>query len=88
MTDAILPKAKLPKLIVVAAFDEGADGELGPVPGYPMEQQSEERAKRLAQTLAIHHAGVVAWSREADLILGEYGPPVVLFTKGRLPEIE
>jgi hypothetical protein len=41
MSDALLPERKLPKLIVVAAFDRGEDGELFPAYG-PAEQQHEE----------------------------------------------
>lgn len=26
--------------------------------------------------MAMHYAGVVAWSREADPSIGEYGPPL------------
>ena len=82
------PEQKRPKLIVVAAFDEGEDGELGSVEGYPAEQQSEDRAKRLAQSLASKHDGVIAWSREADVMLGDYGPPTELFRSGRIPDME
>jgi hypothetical protein len=51
MSDALLPERKLPKLIVVAAFDRGEDGELFAVRG-PAEQQHEERAIRTARSLA------------------------------------
>ena len=78
MADAILPQTKMPKLVVVAAFDPDEDGELKPVYG-PAEQQSEERAVRTARTLAQKHARVIAWSREANPALGEYGEPTILF---------
>jgi len=71
--------AQPPKLIVVVAFDRGEDGELFTAFG-PTEQQREERAVRTAKGLASKHAGVIAWSREANPTLGEYGDPVVLFT--------
>ena len=74
MSDALLPERKLPKLIVVAAFDRGEDGELFAAYG-PAEQQHEERAIRTAKSLAANHVGVIAWSREANPALGEYGPP-------------
>jgi len=50
MSDNILSQQKMPKLIVVVAFDRDAEGELQPVYG-PAEQQSEERAVRTAKTL-------------------------------------
>lgn len=77
-----------PRLIVVAAFDRDEEGELQPVQGYPAEQQSEDRAKRLAQTLAGRHAGVIAWSREANPQIGEYGEPTILFKHGAVPDME
>ncbi len=70
MAETIQPQRKLPKLIVVVAFDRDEDGELQPVFG-PAEQQSEERAIRTAKGLAAKHAGVIAWSRESNPALGE-----------------
>jgi hypothetical protein len=84
---AITPSPKMPKLIVVVAFDRGEDGELTEAFG-PAEQQSEERAVRTAKGLASRHAGVIAWSREANPALGEYGEPVVLFTAGDVRDME
>jgi hypothetical protein len=78
---------KLPKLIVVMAFDPDDAGDLQTVFG-PEEQQSEERAVRVATGLAEKHAGVIAWSRVADVTLGEYGEPNVLFTSGHVPDME
>ncbi|MFD1986486.1 hypothetical protein ACFSOZ_29030 [Mesorhizobium newzealandense] len=78
---------KSPKLIVVVAFDRGEDGELFPAFG-PADQQSEDRAIRTARALAAKHAGVIAWSREADPALGEYGPPNTLFVSGDVPDME
>ena len=75
------------KLIVVAAFDQNEDGELVAAFG-PAEQQSEDRAVRLAETLARRHSGVIAWARDADPDIGEYGPPTVLFQSGDVPEME
>lgn len=51
MSTAILPQTKMPKLIVVVAFDADGEGDLQPVYG-PAEQQSEERAIRTAKALA------------------------------------
>lgn len=78
---------KNPRLIVVVAFDRGEDGELFPAFG-PADQQSEDRAIRAAKALAAKHAGVIAWSREADPTLGEYGPPNTLFVSGDVPDME
>ncbi len=87
MSNGLLPQQKMPKLIVAAAFDRGDDGELFAVYG-PAEQQSEERAVRVAKSLATKHAGVIAWSREANPAIGEYGPPTTLFQAGEVPEME
>jgi hypothetical protein len=38
--------------------------------------------------MADQYAGVVAWSREADPGVGEYGPPVIIFQSGDVPELE
>lgn len=82
-----LPEQKQPKLIVIVAFDRDHNGDLQTAYG-PTEQQSEERAIRTARTLATKHAGVVAWSREANPKLGEYGEPVVLFQAGEVADME
>jgi hypothetical protein len=87
MSTATLPQAKTPKLIVVVAFDRSDDGELLTAFG-PADQQSEERAVRLARTLITKHAGVIAWSREAHPDIGEYGPPTTLFLSGDVPDME
>lgn len=77
----------MPKLMVVMAFDLDEDGELQPAFD-PMEQQSEERAVRVAKDLAPKHAGVIAWSREANPMLGAYGDPTTLFVSGDVPDVE
>jgi len=87
MSDGLLPQRKMPKLIVAAAFERGEDGELVPVYG-PAEQQSEHRAVRTAKALATKHVGVIAWSREANPAIGEYGPPTTLFQAGEVPDME
>jgi hypothetical protein len=38
--------------------------------------------------LAGRHAGVIAWSREANPALGEYGEPTTLFVGGDSPDME
>ena len=76
------------KLIVLAAFDRDEDtGEL--VPAFePREMRDEAQAKRHALDLKDQHAGVIAWSRDADPTLGEFGPPDVLAVYGEVPEME
>lgn len=75
------------KLIVLAAFDKNDEGEL--VPAFEARQiDTEERAVREAKILATRHVGVIAWSRDADPVHGEYGPPVVLFQHGDIPDME
>jgi hypothetical protein len=76
-----------PKLIVLAAFNDTEDGELTPAFD-AMQFDSEERAIREAKKIASNHAGVVAWSREADPDLGDYGPPKLLFQQGTIPDME
>lgn len=51
MSDHVLPGQKKPKLIVVIAFDRGNEGDLFAAYG-PADQQSEERAVRIAKALA------------------------------------
>jgi hypothetical protein len=87
MAEALLPQIKMPKLVVVAAFDPDDTGDLQAVFG-PAEQQSEERAIRTARMLALKHAGVIAWSREANPSIGEYGAPTVLYQHGSVPDME
>lgn len=84
---SVLPQQKQPKLIVVAAFDRNEDGELVPAYG-PSQEQSEERAVRLARKLAENHVGAIAWSREANPAVGEYGEPTILFQAGEIPDME
>lgn len=75
------------KLILLAAFDKSDDGEL--VPAFdPRQVDTEERAKRDARLMADQCAGVVAWSRKADPSIGEYGPLVIIFQSGEVPELD
>lgn len=87
MSESILPQRQTPKLIVVIAFDRDEEGSLQRVYG-PAELQSEERAIRTAKALAGKHAGAIAWSREANPSIGEYGEPKTLFVVGDVPDIE
>lgn len=45
---------------------------------------SEEDAIRLAKELEPTSIGVVAWSRRAEPAIGEIGPPVVIYTAGKV----
>lgn len=75
------------RLIVVAAFDRNSDGEL--VSAFdPAAFETEGRAIRAAEALHGKHVGVVAWSREADPDIGEYGPPFILYQHGDIPDME
>jgi len=77
------------KLIVLMAFEDDGDGGVRPAFD-PREFQSEERAAREARVMAgtSRYAGVIAWSREAQPDIGEYGPPHILFSWGDVPEME
>ena len=87
MSDNILSQQKMPKLIVVVAFDRDEEGELQPIYG-PTEQQSEERAIRTAKALAGKQAGAIAWSQEVNPALEKYGEPVTLFLAGEVPDMD
>jgi hypothetical protein len=75
------------KLIVLAAFDRGDDGELGPA-FEAREMPDENRAKRGAYMLKDSHAGVIAWVRSADLANGVFGEPEILAVYGDVPDME
>lgn len=77
----------MPRLIVVMAFDRDGEGELQPA-FEPREMQSEEQARARARLLALDHAGVIAWARDAHPDTGDYGEPEVLFQSGDVPEME
>lgn len=66
------------KLIVVAAFDWGNDGQFVQSFG-PAEQKTEEGAIELAEALDRKHQCVVAWSRQVDPQFGQDGPLTILF---------
>lgn len=76
------------KLIVLLAFDKDEDsGELRPA-FEAREMRDEETARRQARLLKDTHAGVIAWSREAQPDIGEFGPPEILAAYGEVPEME
>jgi len=75
------------KLIVVWGFNRDEEGELRPV-GEPMEAPSESSAIMRAKLMAPTHVGVIAWAREADMALGIYGEPEMLYKHGEIPDLE
>lgn len=77
------------KLIVYLAFVRNDEGELRPAFD-PREAQSESAAKQQARILwsSGKYAGALAWWRSADLVNGEFGEPVVIFSEGEVPEME
>ncbi|WP_245432052.1 hypothetical protein [Aminobacter aminovorans] len=77
----------MPKLIVVAAFNRDDKGDLKPAFD-PRQMQSEDAAKRLAKMIESEHAGVIAWSREANPAIGEYGEPTILYQAGQVPDMD
>ena len=82
-----LPVAKPVKLVVLMAFDRGENGELRPA-FEAREMPSEQRAIRTAKDIAPQHAGVIAWVRDADLALGDYGQSEVLYRSGDIPDLD
>lgn len=65
-----LPVAKAACLVVVVAFSRAENGDL--VPAYdPMQFDTQEDATRMARYLATKRAGVLAWSREVQPVIGE-----------------
>ena len=49
---------------------------------------NEDQAKRQARMLKDQHTGVIAWSREAQPDIGEFGPPDILVVYGEVPNME
>lgn len=76
------------KLIVLAAFDRDDEtGELRPA-FEARECRDEDQARRQARMLKDQHTGVIAWAREAQPDIGEFGPPDILVVYGEVPEME
>jgi hypothetical protein len=76
------------KLIVLAAFDkDDGTGELRPAFG-AREMRDEDQARRQARMIKDQHTGVIAWSRDAQPDIGEFGPPDILVVYGEVPEME
>lgn len=76
------------KLIVLAAFDR--DDETGELRSAfeAREMRDEDQAKRQARMIKDQHTGVIAWSREAQPDIGEFGPPDILVVYGEVPEMD
>ena len=82
-------ESKLKTLVVLSAFVRDEEGELRPA-FEPRELPSADKAKMDARRMAAQgtYAGVISWSRTADLVNGEFGDPVVLFQHGEVPDME
>lgn len=75
------------KLVVLAAFNRDDEGNL--LPAFePREMRDEGQAKQQALLMKDQYAGVIAWVRDADPDLGEFGPPTILAQYGDVPEME
>ncbi|KRA53112.1 hypothetical protein [Devosia sp. Root635] len=83
------PEAKLKTLVVLLAFVRDEEGELQPA-FEAREAPSADKARMDGRRMAAQgtYAGVIAWSRTADLVNGEFGDPVVLFEHGDVPQME
>lgn len=79
--------SQLPRLIVVQVFDLDEEGT-PQASGEPMQFDSEDRARRHALGIADKHAGVIAWWREANPSLGEYGEPTIIYQAGEVGELD
>lgn len=86
-SNGTVPAIKAQTLIVVQAFKANAEGEIVPAI-QPMEMPDERRAIARAKELALRHDGAIAWKRLAKPDEGEFGDPEVLFSRGRLPELD
>jgi hypothetical protein len=82
------PEATSPdKLIVLCAFDRDEAGVFHAA-FEPREMPDERRAIAIARMLSHTHVGVIAWSRDANVSAGEYGPPKVLYRAGEVPDLD
>ncbi len=69
---------------VVLPFGRNDEGDL--VAGEGQEMPSAMAAIRRAHAIAPLHAGVIAFSRDADVSTGDYSPAVILARYGETPE--
>jgi hypothetical protein len=67
---------------VVVPFDRNEEGDLGA--GDAVEALSASAAERRARSLALMHAGAVAFSRTGDPLIGEFQDAVVLAQFGEV----
>jgi len=75
------------KLIVLMAFDKSEDGEL--LPAFEArEMPDERRAISTAKEMARRHTGVIAWMRDANPAVGEFGPSEELYRSGEIPDLD
>ncbi|WP_160008433.1 hypothetical protein [Rhizobium sp. 18055] len=75
------------KLIVLSAFNIDDQGML--VHAFePRRMKGEDTAVYVAETMVNDYAGVVVWSREANVAIGEQGPSIILFQSGQVPEFD
>lgn len=83
------PEPLLKTLVVLTAFIRDEEGELRPA-FEPREMPSADKAKMDGRRMAAQgtYAGIISWSRSADLVNGEFGDPVVLFQHGEVPDME
>lgn len=82
-----IPVTKPIKLIVLMAFDKSEDGEL--VPAFEAREMPDERRAILtAKELSHRHDGVIAWARDANPALGEFGVSEELFRAGEIPDMD
>ncbi|KXG83860.1 hypothetical protein [Agrobacterium bohemicum] len=74
------------RLIVIAAYK--ADDEGNMVEAFePRQMPTEDRAIREGKALSSQYDGVLAWARDADPDIGEYGPPTIIYQHGEIPDI-
>lgn len=81
------PQIKAQTLIVVQAFKRNKDGEIVPAME-AREMPDERRAIARAKELSLEHVGAIAWRRDAKPDEGEFGDPIVLFSRGELPDLD
>jgi hypothetical protein len=67
---------------VVVPFDRNEAGDLGA--GVAVEALSAPAAERRARSIALLHAGAVAFSRTGDPSIGEYQDAVILAQFGEV----
>jgi hypothetical protein len=69
------------------AFDKSEDDEL--LPAFEArEMPDERRAIQTAKELAHRHDGVIAWARDANPALGEFGVSEEQFRSNDIPDLD